>query len=185
MARYLPKLYDEYRRTLKGLLRHHSELQPNFANSVFAAATFNCGPNAVTVEHCDFLNNPHGMCGITSGGSFNHKTGGHIYLKQLKLVIEFPSGASMLIPSGAIDHGNTPIGSGETRCSMTQYTAGGLFRWAAYGYMSSKSLLAMKGGLEKKREFDGEPGMRAGWAISLLSKADELEADRQAVFGKK
>ncbi|KAJ6576203.1 hypothetical protein B0H10DRAFT_2103398, partial [Mycena sp. CBHHK59/15] len=58
---------------------------------------------------------------------------------------------------------------------MTQYLAGELFRWAAYGYQSAKSLLATTGGAAKKRAFDGEPGAQAEWAIGLLSKADELE----------
>ncbi|KAJ6546146.1 hypothetical protein B0H10DRAFT_2131825 [Mycena sp. CBHHK59/15] len=65
---------------------------------------------------------------------------------------------------------------------MTQYLAGELFRWAAYGYQSAKSLLATTGGAANKRAFDGEPGAQAEWAIGLLSKADELEGDREAVF---
>jgi hypothetical protein len=119
------------------------------------------------------------MCGVT----FNHKKGGHILLNELKAVIEFPSGSSMLILSGACEHGNTRIQKGETRYSMTQYAAGSLFRWAAYGYQSSKSLLAQKGGASQKQVFEREPGVRAEWALGLLSKADELEADRKDVFG--
>ncbi|KAJ7933153.1 hypothetical protein B0H13DRAFT_1475610, partial [Mycena leptocephala] len=107
-----------------------------FTNSIFPSVTFNCGPDTFTFDHCDFLNLSHGLCGVTSGGKYNHKRGGHLYLKQLRLVIEFPSGASMLIPSGCVDHGNTPIQPDETCHSITQYAAGGLFRWAAYGYKS-------------------------------------------------
>jgi hypothetical protein len=66
---------------------------------------------------------------------------------------------------------------------MTQYAAGALFRWAAYGYQSAKSLLSKSGGAEAKQQFDGEPGAQWQWALNLFSKHAELEADRAAVFG--
>ncbi|KAJ7039279.1 hypothetical protein C8F04DRAFT_1254984 [Mycena alexandri] len=140
-ALYAPKLYRYYCEILRALFEHHPELIHNFSNSVFPAATFNCG-NAVTFQHCDILNLVHGLCPITSGGNFEHKLGGHIYLKQLKLAIEFPSGSTVIITSGCVDHGNTPIRQKETRYSMTQFAAAGLFRWVTYGFQSAKSLLA-------------------------------------------
>jgi hypothetical protein len=65
----------------------------------------------------------------------------------------------------------------------TQYAAGALYRWAAYGYQSGESLLSQPDGAQQKQEIDGEPGARATWAMGLLSKADELEQDREDVFG--
>lgn len=169
--------------TLRGVFEDQPSLKHNFSNSIFPAATFNCGPTTVTFDHRDYRNLSHGLCGVTSGGNFDSLLGGHIYLRQFRLVIEFPSGASILIPSGCVDHGNTPIQPDETRYSMTQYAAAALFRWAAYGYQSAKSLLSRPGGAEAKRGFDGEPGSRWQWALSLFSKHDELEADRAEVFG--
>ncbi|KAJ7439022.1 hypothetical protein B0H11DRAFT_2254143 [Mycena galericulata] len=180
LAMYAPKLYRYYCRTFKALYKHHPELILNFSNSVFPAATFNCGPDAVTFDHLDHLNLSHGLCGITCVGDFNSKLGGHLHLKQLRLIIEFPSSASILIPSGFLDHGNTPIQPGETRHSFTQYAAGGLFRWVAYGYQSAKSLLATRGGKEAKDGFDGVPGERWRWALDLFSKYEELDGDRIA-----
>ncbi|KAJ7921893.1 hypothetical protein B0H13DRAFT_1604189 [Mycena leptocephala] len=144
MARYAPKLYHIFSTTLKGIYENQPELEQLFSNSIFPAATWNLGPNVVTEEHNDLLN--FGMCGITSAGDYDHKLGGHIHMKQLKVVCEFPSGSSILIPSAAVTHSNTPIAKGETRYSMTQYAAGALFQWAAYGYQSAKSLLAQVGG---------------------------------------
>jgi hypothetical protein len=118
------------------------------------------------------------------GGEFNHRSGGQIYLKQLNLVIDFPSGATVLIPSAFVDHGNTPIADGETRYSITQYAAGGLFRWVKYGFQSAKSVLASVGGAKLVAAFDGVPGSRWEWALSLFSEVDQLEADREAVFGQ-
>ncbi|KAF7338969.1 hypothetical protein MVEN_01973100 [Mycena venus] len=183
LALYAPKLYKHYCTVLRALFEHQPELVHNFDNSVFPVMSFNCG-DAVTFEHCDFLNVAHGLCPVTSGGKFDHKKGGHLYLKQLQLLIEFPSGATALIPSACIDHGNTPIQPGETRYSITQFAAGGLFRWVAYGFQTAKSLLAQAEGQALKDAFDGMPGSRWKWALDLFSKVDELEADRAAAFGR-
>ncbi|KAF8178863.1 hypothetical protein K438DRAFT_1680740 [Mycena galopus ATCC 62051] len=184
LGRYLPKLYQHQRSTMQGILHDQPELRMPFDNSIFPTVTFNLGPDVVTAEHLDLLNNAYGMCGITSNGSFDHTRGGHIYIKQLKTVCEFPSGSTILLLSATCEHGNTPIRKGETRYSMTQYAAGGLFRWAAYGYQSTSSLLAEAGGEARKQEIDGAPGEHATFALGLLSKADELDADREEVFGK-
>ncbi|KAJ6590435.1 hypothetical protein DFH09DRAFT_908611 [Mycena vulgaris] len=184
-ARYAPKLYRYYCTVLQGLFERHPGLVHIFTNSVFPAVTFNCGPDAVTFKHRDLRNLSHGFCGITAAGNFDYTLGGHIYIHQLRLVIEFPSAASILITSGCMDHGNTPIQEGETRHSITQYAAGGLFRWAAYGYQSAGDLLATDGGAEAKAGYDGVPGSRWCSALDLFSKYDELEADRAAVFGSK
>ncbi|KAJ7701071.1 hypothetical protein B0H16DRAFT_1748814 [Mycena metata] len=181
LALYAPKLYRYYCKILRALFRKHPNLTHTFRNSIFPAVTLNCG-DAVAFEHCDVLNLVHGLCPVTSGGRFNHVLGGHMYLRQLRLIIQFPSGATMLIPSGCLDHGNTPIQTNETRYSITQYAAGGLFRWAAYGFQSAKSLLAQPGGEDVKNAFDGIPGSRWQWGLNLFSKLDELDTDRVAVF---
>ncbi|KAJ7715458.1 hypothetical protein B0H16DRAFT_1339771, partial [Mycena metata] len=181
LALYAPKLYRYYCKVLHALFRNHPKLIHTFPNSIFPAITLNCG-DAVTFEHCDILNCVHGLCGITSGGHYDHVLGGHLYLRQLRLIIQFPSGATILIPSGCLDHGNPPIQPNETRYSITQYAAGGLFRWAAYGFQSAKSLLAQPGGQDVKDAFDGVPGSRWKWGLNLFSKHDELDADRVAAF---
>ncbi|KAJ7824360.1 hypothetical protein B0H14DRAFT_2823857 [Mycena olivaceomarginata] len=162
VARYFPKLWQYMAHTMEGIQENQPTLRRPFENS-----------------HCDGHNLAHGVCPITSFGKFNHKIGGHLYMRQLKLAIEFPSGSSVAIMSGAFDHGNAPIMKGETRYSMTQYAAGALFRWSAYGYQTAKTLLATPGGVEKKAQFDERQHARA---VGLLSKVDEVEADRRQVF---
>ncbi|KAJ7810679.1 hypothetical protein B0H14DRAFT_2378928, partial [Mycena olivaceomarginata] len=184
LARYLPKLYEYQRQTMKGLLESQPELELPFSNSVFPTFTANLGPDVVTAQHVDMLNNPFGMCGVTSNGDYDHKLGGHIYMKQLNVVCQFPPGSTILLLSGTCEHGNTPIQKGERRYSITQYAAGALFRWAAYGFQSAESLLAKPGGAAHKLEVDGKPGERAAWALGLLSKADEVERDRREVFSR-
>ncbi|KAJ7745408.1 hypothetical protein B0H14DRAFT_2406733 [Mycena olivaceomarginata] len=169
-------------RRCRASLSTQPELTQLFPNSIFPTATFNLGPDVVTLEHLDMLNYAYGMCAVTSAGKFNHKLSGHIYIEHLKVVCEFPSGASVLLLSSACHHGKTPITRHETRYSMTQYAAGALFRWAAYGHQTVQSLLAQKGGVARKAEVDGELGTRAEYALGSLSKADELDADCKEVF---
>ncbi|KAJ7469947.1 hypothetical protein B0H11DRAFT_1731273, partial [Mycena galericulata] len=182
LANFAPKMFQDYVASLKALFEHHPDLRHNFSNSIFPAVTFNCGPRTVTFDHRDFNNRPDGFCGITCGGDFNPRTSAHLYLKQLRIVVEFPSGATALIPSGSVDHGNTPLQPRETRCSITQYAAGALFRWVKYGFKSGKQLLRERGGAVRKAAYDGEPGERARQGLDLFSKADELAADHAKVF---
>ncbi|KAJ7447050.1 hypothetical protein B0H11DRAFT_1745106 [Mycena galericulata] len=177
-----PKMFKEYATSLQALFEHDGALQHNFTNSIFPAVTFNLGPESVTVEHLDFHNNPMGWCAVTSGGKFNHKKGAHLHIKQLKIVVEFPSAATALFPSAICDHGNTALAAGDTRYSITQYAAGGLFRWVRYGFKTARALLAQRGGRMLKAQLDGAPGERARWGLGLFSKADELEADHALSF---
>ena len=94
----------------------------------------------MSVRHLDFLNLAFGWCAVTSFGSFNYKTGGHLILWDLGLVIEFPPGATILIPSAVMSHSNVTIGESERRYSMTQYAAGGLFRWVENGFRLDRKL---------------------------------------------
>jgi predicted N-acyltransferase len=71
-------------------------------------------------------------------------------LWELQLVIEFPAGSTVLIPSAAINHSNTTIGADERRQSFTQYSSGSMFRYVDNGYKTSKAYMA---GL-KRRERD-------------------------------
>ncbi|KAF7377004.1 hypothetical protein MSAN_00118300 [Mycena sanguinolenta] len=154
MRTFGPKLFQDYVNDLQALFAHHPELKHNFTNSILPAVTFNLGPQSVTFEHVDDLNRALGWCAVTSAGNFNPKTSAHLYLKQLRLVVEFPPAATTLLPSAVIAHGNTPLFPSETRFSMTQYAAGGLFRYVKYGFKTTKQLLT-QGGRSLKGTLDG------------------------------
>ncbi|KAK0225736.1 hypothetical protein IW262DRAFT_1446677 [Armillaria fumosa] len=119
-------------------LFYNDNLILNFANSIFSACTFNFRLKTITIKHTDSGNLPFSWCAITALGQFNPKKGGHLILWDLKLVIEFPPGSTILIPSAVLQHSNTTIGHGETRYSFMQYTAGGLFRWVDDGFQLSE-----------------------------------------------
>ncbi|KAJ7023915.1 hypothetical protein C8F04DRAFT_969588 [Mycena alexandri] len=73
-------------------------------------------PHAITIPHLDFGNLAWGWCVITALGRFNPDCRGHLILEDLKLVICFPPGSTILIPSAnplmsSIAHSSsTPLG---------------------------------------------------------------------------
>ena len=131
---YAPKTYDFYRKTMSQLTERHPELQWNFDNSVFPTMTFNMGPDTTCLDHNDCTNVPQGFCSVTALGDFNPDEGGYFYLWDLRLAIRFPPGSTILIPSSSLRHGTTPIQTGESRYSITQYCPGGLVRWVRFGF---------------------------------------------------
>ncbi len=150
------------------LLANDPTLEPNFRKNVFGAATFNLGPQVSTHVHTDHLNLPAGWCAVTAIGTFNPKEGGHLLLWDLKLLIEFPPGSLIFIPSAILRHSNTAVGPEERRYSFTQYSAGGLFRWVECGHQSRKDF-------EKAGGIFGVTGMER-WlhGVSMWSTWDEF-----------
>ena len=129
---WAPELYEEYRSLSQHYLEDRKAKQ-NFPGVVFAAATFNMGPATVSIPHIDTGNLPHGWCSITAFGDFDPGKGGHLILWDMGLVVRFPPGHTMLIPSGCVRHSNVGIQPHEHRYSMVLYSAGGLFRYKEYG----------------------------------------------------
>jgi hypothetical protein len=138
-----PAVHALYTSTLDALTDDYNPaLRRNFARriSAFAAATLNFGPFTVTLPHIDALNLAWGWCAITALGLFNPDLGGHLVLWDLRLIIRFPPGSTILIPSAILRHSNVGIGPTERRYSFTQYTAAGLFRWVDNGFKSDLSI---------------------------------------------
>ena len=167
---------------LAKLFNHQIGLVHNFSNSIFPAASFNCGPTTVSLNHVDSGNLSHNFCSLTALGNFDHTKGGHAILFNLKLVIQFPAGSTMLIPSACVVHGNTPVQEGESRLSIAQYASGGLFRWVAYGFKSAKALLMTKAGRLQKAEIDQAEGARWAEGLAMFSTVDGLKGDLKSVF---
>lgn len=156
---FAPNLHDFYSHHMHQLLERDDGLKFPFPKSVFACVAFNFGPQVVAIPHKDHINLAYGWCSITALGNFNHKNGGHLVLPELKLVIEFPAGSTVLIPSAALTHYNLPIGPGETRRSITHFSAGGLFRWISYGYQLKGAALAT--GVEGQQWWEKGEGLYA------------------------
>ncbi|KAL0563717.1 hypothetical protein V5O48_018346 [Marasmius crinis-equi] len=173
-ALWYPRNYNEFRRHQSELLDKLPHLKRNFENSVFSAITINFGPQTCTHIHLDSMNVPDGCCAVTAGGSYDPKQGGHLILWDLRLVIEFPPGSTILLPSALIRHSNIPVRGEETRISLTQYTAGGIHRWLEYGGRTEKEMKRVD-----RKEYDRQMGMRASrWEVALarFSTLEELKA---------
>lgn len=175
---YAPKMYSYYSKELSTLYAHDSTLRPPFDNCVWPACTFNLGPGTCCLGHCDSPNVPHGWCAVWSMGPFDPKFGGHLILEEFNLIIEFPPGSLILIPSSTIRHGNTPVRDDERRYSFTQYCAGGLMRWVHHGMVPEWALTDTA-----RKEAYGKKGERWREALGMYSVYDELTADHAACCG--
>ncbi|RDX42271.1 hypothetical protein OH76DRAFT_1363083, partial [Lentinus brumalis] len=137
-----PGMHALYSSTMAMLCAHDDNVRPNFSKNVFGAATFNLGPQVATLVHTDHLNYAPGWCAILALGNFDPTRGGHLVLWDLKLIVEFPPGSLIMIPSAILRHSNTPVQEGEERMSFTQFSAGGLFRWVECKFRTQKQFLA-------------------------------------------
>ncbi|EIW58911.1 uncharacterized protein TRAVEDRAFT_86929, partial [Trametes versicolor FP-101664 SS1] len=140
LSTYAPRIFERTQCRLRALREHHPSLRFNFDNSMYPATTFNFGPATVCVDHTDAANDACNWCHVVALGHFDCDRSGQIVFPDLKLVVRFPHGASILIPLAIVRHGNTPIGPQETRMSMTQYCAGSLLRWVERGFRTVKTL---------------------------------------------
>lgn len=91
---------------------------------------------------------------------------------DLKLIIEFPAGSLILIPSASLVHSNIPVQRGDARASITQFCAGGLFRYVDNGFRTEKELAVedkeLYASMLKMKETRWEMG------LGLLSTIDDL-----------
>ncbi|KAJ6574070.1 hypothetical protein B0H19DRAFT_1253833 [Mycena capillaripes] len=126
-----------------------------------------------------YFHAPLSTLGPTSGrlgiATFKmYPSAGRPPLWELKLVIEFPAGALILLPSATITHSNIPVQEGDTRVSFTQFTAGALMRYVDNGFRTSDELQVQD--LQEFACLEGERDRRWEMGLGLLSTMDELTA---------
>ncbi|KAK1221456.1 hypothetical protein PQX77_015736 [Marasmius sp. AFHP31] len=115
-------------------------LQTREAARIATFQSVNFRPQMRTYKHWDVQNAAFGWCAVTALSRYNHEAGGHLVLWDLGLVLQFPPGSTVLLPSASIALGNVPVADNETRTLFTQYTAGGLLRWVDCGGCSLEEL---------------------------------------------
>ncbi|KAJ7834836.1 hypothetical protein B0H13DRAFT_1653019 [Mycena leptocephala] len=164
---YAPDLHKYYDSTLDRLHRWNKRLRRNFGRttSVFAAATFNFGLRTITLPHLDFANLAWGWCAVTALGDYDANKGGHLILWDLKLIIRFPPGSTLLIPSALLRHSNTSIQTHEKRFSFTQFTAAGIFRFVDNDFRTDRSV--NEGGLSSAEKAQRVEACRSRWVEGL------------------
>ncbi|TRM64738.1 hypothetical protein BD626DRAFT_399710, partial [Schizophyllum amplum] len=168
-----PRLMRFYRKYGRRLRARHPHLKRNFRHSAWAAITINHGPRTITLPHRDFSNVPWGWCPITALGRFDYRRGGHLILWDLRLVIQFPPGSTIIIPSSVLTHSNVAIGRHEKRFSITQYTAGGLIRWVDQGFRKKEDYIAALSPSQRAAQA-AEAKTRYCDGLALYSTLDEL-----------
>ncbi|KAJ7231202.1 hypothetical protein C8J57DRAFT_1251290 [Mycena rebaudengoi] len=112
------------------------------------------------------------MCAIQAMGNFDAMKGGHLFLWELKLVIEFPAGATILLPSATFSHSNIPVQPGDKQGSFAQYTAGGLMHYVDNRFRMKKELA-----VQDPEEYRWTCELKVSrWemGLGLLSTVDEL-----------
>lgn len=124
------------------------------------------------MPHIDFANLAWGWCAITALGNFDPNYGGHLVLWDLGLIIQFPPGSTILIPSALLRHLNIRVRDYEVRYSFTQYSAGGLFRWLRNGCQTNEALRSSAS--HDEEEWRGEMDERLSQGIAMYSFLDEL-----------
>ena len=87
-------------------------------------------------------------------------------------------GSTILIPSALITHYNIDILEGETRYSVTQYTAGGLFRFVEHGFKLNEEYYAGMSASER-REAAAEDAGRWKGGVAMFSRLPELRKKAQ------
>ncbi|KAJ6478210.1 hypothetical protein C8R45DRAFT_933970 [Mycena sanguinolenta] len=181
---WAPRLFSYYREYNEKLSGSDmwSHLRRPFPNSVFSCAAFNFGPRVCTFKHRDVCNLPFGWCAIQSLGNFDATVGGHLVLWDANLVVEFPAGALILLPSATIAHSNVPVCDHEERISFTQFTAGNLFRFVDNGFQTQDQLAAAEpekyARLMKLKDTRWEEGLKLFSTIEeMLDDAKEMLDD--------
>ncbi|KAJ3712627.1 hypothetical protein C8R42DRAFT_699196 [Lentinula raphanica] len=167
------KIFTLYQDTLNSLFSSDPKLKRWIKKSAFAGVSFNLGPYSVSWPHTDSYNLAFGWCAITPLGQFDPDKGGHLILWDLGLIIRFPPGSTILIPSALLTHSNLPIQEGEDRYSVVQYSSSGLFRWVYNGYMSDKEFLATRSP-EDIQQRDRDRKARWGNGLKLFSLWDDI-----------
>ena len=137
-----PDIHAYYELELSKLYCSSPQLQRPYTSSIMPAAAYNLGPATVRHPHCGSANLSFRICVITALSHFDHMTGGHLVLRELGLVVEFPPGAMVLISSAVLTHFNTRLAQGERRYSFTQYAAGSLFFYIENGMRPELDVLS-------------------------------------------
>lgn len=132
-AYWNPGVYVYQKSRIEKVLKHHPELERTSSKTIFPTTACNFR-NVCCNKHRDVLNCPFSWCTIAALGRFDYTRGGHIVLDELKLIIEFPHGHTVSIPSASITHYNIPVAEGDVRVSITQYCSGSIFRYVNNGF---------------------------------------------------
>ncbi|KAF6750834.1 hypothetical protein DFP72DRAFT_817224 [Ephemerocybe angulata] len=137
---WMPRVYTDIEEKLNRLYECDPTLKKNWDSSVYPCAVFNFGPRVACKIHKDSSNALQTFCAITALGNYNPKLGGHLYLKELGIFIQFLPGSTILIPSALLSHANTPVAPHKIRVLFMLFVPGGLIHFVDNGFMTENGL---------------------------------------------
>ncbi|KAF7761322.1 hypothetical protein Agabi119p4_10731 [Agaricus bisporus var. burnettii] len=186
---FAPQLHRYYAYHVKDLRQHPDYANLSYGNpydnlpanesKAFTCHSENLPPSAFTVPHRDMMNLAFGWCAIFALGEFDFQQGGHLVLHDLKLMVPFPHGSCILIPSAFLWHSNLPVRKQDSRASITFYTPGGLFRFIDNHFQTEKKFLADLDRADVRlHQYEKENRVRIG--ANLYSKLEEIRHPRSA-----
>lgn len=176
-ALWHPKAYRYYSANLTKLQEAYSDLPTRlFPRSIMPSAAFNLGNRVATNRHVDSQNCPFGWCTITALGDFDATKGGHLVLWDLGIIVEFPAGACICLPSALVTHSNIPTGDNEVRMSFTQYCSGEIFRHIENGFRTDKDMEEKDPAILLYRKEIRKSRMEVGY--KMFSNIEDLMKDR-------
>ncbi|KAJ3913716.1 hypothetical protein F5877DRAFT_51850 [Lentinula edodes] len=147
---YFPKVHRLLTNLTEVLLGIEGlRLKRVFKDCCYAASQLNFS-RAATDPHLDFMNAFFLCCSIWNGGRFDYKRGGQFIMWSLGIVVEFPPGAGILVPSASVTHANVPIGPEEHRHSVTFFTAARILCWYFNGFMNDNQFLAQASEMQRE-----------------------------------
>ncbi|KAF6754966.1 hypothetical protein DFP72DRAFT_812302, partial [Ephemerocybe angulata] len=167
-----PRVYESVGEELRKLYQHDKTLVKNWNSNVYPCLAVNFGPRVCCKAHRDPSNAPHTLCAIQALGRFNAELGGHLYIRELGVYVQFPSGSTILIASALLTHGNTPVTKDEVRLSITQFCPGGLLRFVSNGFHTEDWLRRRNKPLWREKVKEKET--RWENELALICTLDEL-----------
>ncbi|KAF9039643.1 hypothetical protein BDZ89DRAFT_945157 [Hymenopellis radicata] len=127
---FYPDTWLEYDDCLASVISEDPTLMRLYERCCFAACHINFPPDAWTRFHLDTMNLRRGMCAVWALGNYDSTRGGHLILWDLGVIVEFPPGNMILLPSALVVHGNFAIiQDGVIRGAFVLYSAGCLFKY--------------------------------------------------------
>lgn len=186
MKTWFPTIFDLYTEVQIRYQLFDALANYIFEGSCFCGTSLNSGPRALSKEHIDCRNLVAGICLIAVIGSFNHRTSGHLILREPKAILEVMDGDFVIIPSGSVTHANSSLRPGEWRMSLVQYTSGALFRRLFYGGLAPPAPTTKAG--KAILDYEGERRWKQCWGFfpklsDLLTAMETGTMPKQDVRG--
>ncbi len=108
---------------------------------MFAATTFNLGPQTATIPHRDNGNLAFGLCAVYVCGGHQAENGGLLVFHDLKKAFRTRAGDLFIFPSALLTHSNTLVAAGAKRRSIVFWTAAEAVRFVDLGGRRMNQLL--------------------------------------------